>query len=110
MIDTDTLTVMLEIENVYEDDDPVTTTVTTEIPAPWCPTCSATLDPVPADREKRYCSSCDDWKDIDEWEDEVIFPLTGSGHEDGDAAYFVKVKVSSQPELLAVGTEFEFGL
>jgi hypothetical protein len=43
-----------------------------------------------------------------DWEDDEIFPHTGTGKEDGDSAYFVTS--SSRPDLIPVGTEYEFGL
>ncbi len=78
--------VTLIIDNHYPDDK-ITVTVETQVPAP------PALD-------------TDEYED---WEQDHIFPLTGTGR-DGDSCYFVTVASSSDPAMLPVGTEFEFGL
>lgn len=83
------IAVVLEIENHYELYDTVLTTVSTVIDEP------------PLDKES---------DEYEEWEQECIFEHTGTGHTDGDSSYFVTVKESSRPDLLPVGTEFEFGV
>lgn len=81
--------VRLEIENVYSDET-IKTHVETTIPAPPLPPLA-------------YAYEADDW------EQDHIFAHTGTGR-DGDAAYFVTVAESSRPDLLPVGTTYEFGL
>jgi len=44
-----------------------------------------------------------------DWEHDEIFQHTGTGQESGDSAYFVTVASSSRPDLIPVGTEYEFG-
>lgn len=75
----------LTIDNIYEDGDTVTTHVVAEIEEP------------PAE-------DTDEWED---WEQDNIFPHTGTGKTEGDSAYFVKVTACDDPSL--VGREFEFG-
>lgn len=79
------ISLRLQIDNVY-DDGTVTTTATVEVPPP------------PEDEDERS-----------DWEDDHIFPATGTGQAEGDAGYFVTVTASSQSDLIPVGTEFEFG-
>ena len=86
---TPTITVSLEIENIYEDDEAVTTHVEATVPAP------------PPDTDEEAYRA---------WHEEHIQPLTGTGHTTGDAGYFVEVKASSDEALLPVGTEFEYGV
>lgn len=89
---TDQIEVTLVIDNIYEDGEEIQTHVQTNIEAPPFPL-------VPDfDSTDEYC----------DWEQEVIFPLTGAGHDGGDAGYFVKVTNSSRPDLIPVDTEFEF--
>lgn len=85
----DVITVKLEIENHYEDGDQVTTHVDTTVPPP---------------------PDEDDEDAVDEWEQNWIFPHTGTGQTEGDSSYFVEVVESSDPEAIPVGTEYEFGL
>lgn len=47
--------------------------------------------------------------DLDDWADDNIRPFTGVGHEDGDSWYDVLVTASSDPTLVAVDREFDFG-
>jgi hypothetical protein len=85
-----TVTVSLEIENIYEDTEAVTTYVYDKVlPAP----------PSVSD-EKAYAA----------WHEEHIRALTGTGHESGNAGYFVEVTASSDESLLPVGTEFAYGI
>lgn len=78
----------LEIDNFYEDGDNITTHAEVHVP------------PIPL--------TGDD--DVEEWEQEYIFPATGTGNPNGSSAYFVKVLDSSDPDEIPVGTEWEFGL
>lgn len=48
-------------------------------------------------------------EDMDGWAVDNIQPFTGVGHEDGDSWYDVLVSASSKPELVPVGTKFDFG-
>jgi hypothetical protein len=80
-------TVDLHIENIYELYDTVVTTPTVTIPLP------------PDDQGS---------DEYDEWAYDHIFAETGTGHTEGDSAYFVRITASTVPEL--VGREFEFGL
>lgn len=83
---SDNIAVTLEIDNIYEDGESVQTIVETEV-----------SPPIPED-DPNY----------DEWVYGEIFEHTGTGKEEGDAGYFVKVTKSSRPDLLPVGTEYEF--
>ena len=89
MLDND-VTLTLAIENFYPGScRAVRTRATIQVPPP------------PTDTET-------DW--YDEWAYEHIYPATGTGRTEGDSAYFVEVIASSRPELIPVGTKFEFGL
>lgn len=84
-----TITISLEIENTYEleEYDDETTTVTDAVmPAP------------PADRDSQA---------FEDWADEHIKPLTGTGQTRGDSWYDVEVTACSDPTL--VGHEFQWG-
>lgn len=76
----------LRVENHYpEDGDVITTT----------PTASVTI---PRDDD-----------DLDEWAEEQLMPLTGTGRTEGESSYFVEItKFDARPDL--VGHEFEFGV
>jgi len=78
--------VTLLIDNYY-DGDKIKTTVETQVEEP------------PADKDS------DEYAD---WEYEEIFSHTGTGQESGNSAYFVTVASSSRPDLIPVGTEYEF--
>lgn len=82
------VTLQLKIENHYAGGK-VRTKATCIVPLP------------PEDRDS------DEYQD---WENEFIFAETGTGQTEGDSAYFVEVTASSQPDVIAVGTEYEFGL
>lgn len=48
-------------------------------------------------------------QDLDEWAEEHLMPLTGTGRTEGDAGYFLTItKFDARPEL--VGTEYEWGI
>jgi len=81
------ISVTLLIDNFYEGGEKIKTTVETTIPAP-----------PPKSDEDAY----------NDWEYDHIFEHTGTGKEGGNSAYFVTVASSSRPDLLPVGTEFEF--
>lgn len=85
------ITLDLKIENYY-DGDKVVTRPTITIPYP----------PNEADDPDGY----------DEWlnGDDSIFEATGTGRTEGDSAYFVEVVGSTRPDVIPVGTEYEFGL
>lgn len=78
----------LKIENHYEDGSKVRTRADVLVPAP------------PEGDTDAY----------EEWEQDHIFAVTGTGKTDGDSAYFVEVVTSDCPDVIAVGTEYEFGL
>lgn len=80
----DEVALSLRIKNHY-DTGTVTTFETVNVPHP------------PYDEEER-----------EEWEQEHIFPATGTGQEHGDPSYDVTVTGSSQPDLIPVGTTYEF--
>jgi hypothetical protein len=82
------VTLTLDIENHYGD-EVVTTEVEVTVPAP----------PPDTDGEDA----------MREWADEHLYPLTGTGRTEGDAAYFVSIGRSSRPELMLCGREFEWG-
>lgn len=47
--------------------------------------------------------------DIEDWADDQILPLTGTGRTEGNSAYFVTItEFSARPDL--VGRKFEFGI
>jgi hypothetical protein len=78
------LRLTLRITNVYPDETVEQTTVVT-VPAP----------------ENVY--------DLDEWAEDHLMPLTGTGREKGDAGYFVKITDSPDDPIL-VGSEFAWGI
>lgn len=80
-------TVTLHIENHYELHGMVETTATATIPVP------------PADEDSDA---------YDDWSQRHIFAVTGTGHTDGNAAYFVRITASTVPAL--IGRQFAFGL
>lgn len=83
------LYLVLKIENTYENYDDVTTYAVATVPAP------------PAE---------DDEDEYDEWKmTHIIDPYTGVGHTDGDSWYDVDVVESSAPDLIPVGTKYDFG-
>lgn len=84
------VTLTLHVDNDYELYGSVVTTPTVTVPAP----------PDRAKDEKAY----------DLWEYNHIFAATGTGRTEGDCAYFVEVTASDRPDLVAVGTEYEFGV
>ena len=75
----------LEIENFYEEIEPITTNVTTTVPYP----------------------PDGDWEDTD-WSYDYIFEHTGTGHTTGSSGYFVQVLNSSDPTAIPPGTTWEF--
>ena len=78
------ITISLHIVNTYEDGEVITTVVTgAEVAAP-----------PPAG-------------DLDNWAEDTIYPLTGTGKSNGDAWYDATITASSEPSL--VGTTYEFG-
>lgn len=84
----DLIAISYDIENIYEDGTRITTHVQTHVPVP----------PI-RDESGAY----------DDWEDYHVFEHTGADYpEGGDASYFVTVTQSSRPDLIPVGTEFEF--
>lgn len=83
------VTLTLHIENDYELGGMVVTTPTVTVPAP----------PDRADEKAHEL-----------WEYNHIFCATGAERTGGDAAYFVTVDESDRPDLIAVGTEYEFGV
>lgn len=83
------VTVSLRINNRYSGDRLVETRV------------DSVVIPVPPGR--REIANYDDWLC------NHIFPLTGTGHEIGDAYYDVEVTQSDRPDVVPVGTRYEFG-
>jgi len=90
---SDHIYVTLTIDNIYEDGEQIKTVVET------------TVDPPPYPLVPDFDSSSDEFC---EWEQEEILQHTGTGKTEGDASYFVEVTESSRPDLIPVGTEFEF--
>jgi hypothetical protein len=83
-----TVTVDLTIENTYElYPDQTTYRKGLVIPVP------------PAEEDDAY----------EDWKYDHIHSQTGVGHEDGDSWYDVTVTASSRPDVLPVGTTFDFG-
>jgi hypothetical protein len=78
----------LEIDNVYEDGEDVQTVAQVQVSEPQGSDGSDTRS---------------------DWEMDEIFPHTGTGRTDGNSAYFVNVAASSRPDLIPVGTTYEFG-
>lgn len=85
--DGDQMNVKLLIDNCYENGEKIRTVVETQIPVPPSASLAA----------------------LEEWELDYIFVHTGTGRLEGDACYFVTIADSSRPDILPVGTEFEFG-
>jgi hypothetical protein len=81
-----TIALTLTVENVYVE---LGETITTF--------CEVDVPPMPTDPDDRF-----------DWEQEHIFPHTGTGHTSGDAGYFVSVTQTSDPNNIPPGTEFEF--
>lgn len=83
------MTLDLKIENLYVDGYQETRNVSAQFTAP--------LIPMSAD-------------DLHDWASEHILPLTGtdSGRENVDAFYSVTVKGSDRPDIVPVGSEFEW--
>ncbi|MGW1040018.1 hypothetical protein [Streptomyces sp. NPDC002547] len=79
-------TVTLRIDNRYEDGVEIETRETATVPLPL---------PEEGTDERT------------DWEQDHIFPLTGTGREGVDSWYDVEIVESSAPEL--VGKTFEFG-
>jgi hypothetical protein len=76
--------ITIKIDNVYEDGDEVTNVDTVDV-----------VHPEPD-------------VDLDDWAYDELFPLTGTGREEGDAGYFVQItECADRPDL--VGREFEWG-
>lgn len=73
----------LRITNVYDDGQEIVTNEVLEVDPPL------------------------DADDVEEWAWDHIWPHTGTGRTDGDAAYFATVTDSDDPAW--VGREFEFG-
>lgn len=87
-----TVTLTLKIENHYPGAEIITHTTITVPPPP------------PARTDDEYDVATEDW------EQDYIFPETGTDRTEGDSWYFVKVTESSDTSLVPVGTEYEFGL
>lgn len=87
----DTVHLTLEIENTYELYEDETTHKEVDVPVP------------PAEDSSAY----------EDWEYDNIHAATGSdqpgGKPNGDSWYDVEVKASSRPDLIPVGTTYEFG-
>lgn len=79
-----TVWISVLISNAYDDGTEVFTTDTASVPAP------------PADEDDR-----------DEWWQEHVLPLTGTGHPHGNAIYEVWITDSDHPDV--VGLTYEFG-
>lgn len=77
--------IKVRVDNIYEDGEEITLEREAAIAAP------------PADENERS-----------DWEQEEIFALTGTGRTTGEAGYFVEVLESSDPDVIPVGTEYEF--
>jgi hypothetical protein len=74
--------VTVEIENVYEDE---TITVVDEVEVPAV-----------------------EWDSLDDWAEDYLYPLTGTGRPEGDAGYFLTVTACDDPRL--VGITFDWGI
>lgn len=81
------ITLTLEIENHYEEIETVTRTVEVTVPPP----------PLDEDSDEHAF-----------WRDEHILPHTGTGHVTGNSSYFVEVTATSDPDVIAEGTEWEW--
>lgn len=91
------IAVTLEIDNCY-DGEKVRTVVRTDIEPP----------PVPLGTDPKKLTD-EQEGDLVDWEQDEIFPHTGTGREGGDSAYFVKVIETDDETIIPLGTEFEFG-
>jgi hypothetical protein len=86
------ITLTLYVQNAYEHYEDEDHTIEVTLPAP-------TARDIMAD-------------DLDEWREDNIFPLTGSASgtkTKGNSWYDVEVKASSHPELIPVGTTWDWG-
>lgn len=79
--------ITVKVDNIYEDGTEVTVTEEADIEEPWG-------EP-----------DTDDWED---WADEQLFPLTGTGKTEGDAGYFLEITACEDASL--VGQKFEWGI
>lgn len=78
------MNISVEIENVYEDET-VVTHVWSDVPHP------------------------DEGEvDLEDWAEEHLYPLTGTGRHEGDAGYFLTVTACDDATL--VGCNFEWGI
>jgi hypothetical protein len=80
-----TINLLLRIDNVYPDD-----TVTRE-------TAVTVFSPEPDE-------------DLQDWADDQLLEYTGTGRTEGDAGYFVEILRSEFPEIVPVGSTFEWGV
>lgn len=85
---------VLRVENSYELHDDITTWCTAVVPRPPVPLSEA--------GEPEYPGYGD-------WAWEHVHPLTGAGHPGGDSWHDVEVLASSDPNVVPVGTRFDFG-
>lgn len=79
------MSIRVQVENIYELYEPVTTHMTAQVA------------PFPHGKDEDV---------VDEWWQEEIYPLTGTGNEDGNSSYFVTVVACDDPAL--VGAEREW--
>lgn len=75
--------IAVSIENIY-DSETILTADRVTVPAP------------PAEVDER-----------EDWAQDVLFPLTGTGRTEGNSAYVLTITASDDPEL--VGATYEFG-
>lgn len=81
----------VSVENIYEDGSNVATVVTATVDEPKVGPCDQ--------------GGCD----LSEWADDNIYPHTGTGRTDGDAAHFAEIVKAPAGWEFLVGEQFEWG-
>lgn len=88
-----TIHIKVRVENAYELYDDVTVVREADVPPP----------PAPLSNEAETT------EEVSGWKYEHLFALTGVGHSDGHSWYDLEVLESSDPGLIPVGYEAQFG-
>ena len=83
------------VENYYiETGDEIETWPVADLPLP----------PAPLPEDGNDASD-----EVDQWLQEELFALTGTGRTKGDATYDLEVRASSRPDLVPIGFTHEWG-
>lgn len=91
----ETVEITARVENFYIDTgDEIVTNPVAVMPAPPGPLPTGEWE-VP--------------QDVQDWVDDHLFSMTGTGRTKGDAAYDLTVTASSRPDLVPVGLTYAWG-